>query len=117
VEDSARSIPELLTRLIGLQVAQGRSIAEIASDIGYQKPTLLEMFMDGRAKVPLDKAYVLARVLSMSPAAFFRQVLRQYWPGDDASLDSVLGEPVTKEELEILHIIRNLRTDWEGGGT
>lgn len=112
----ATSLSERLTQLVQQQFSRGKSIAQIAAEVGYQNPNMLEMLMQGHVKVPLDKAYVLARALGENPATLFRQVLRQYWRTDDTTLDEMLGEPVSDQERDILHRIRALRSGSQDTG-
>lgn len=113
----ATTFPDRVAQLVERQVEQGKSIARIAAEVGYDTPRLLEMFLDGRVKLPLDKAHTLARALGIHSAALFRDTLRQYWPADDETLDAVLGEPVTDQEREILRRIRTLHSEKADGNT
>jgi hypothetical protein len=99
-------IAQYLTRQI--DALQGvKSQREIAFEIGYDKPNLISMFKRGESKVPLDKIPALARSIKVDPAHLFRLALEQYWPGTEASVNEIFGTVVTRNETDILRVIRD----------
>lgn len=100
-------IAKLIDRRIE-ELAHEKSQKDIARDLGYDKPNIITMFKKGDAKVPLDKAYLLARSLQVDPALVLRLVLEQttFTDGARESIRKIIGNIVTDNELEIINFIR-----------
>ena len=97
----------LATRLDA--IAGHKDLAEIAREIGYERPRIIEMFRSGETRVPLDKVARLARAVG-ADAAFMGHL----WLSDIAGQDSDVFQPfVTEHEFAILQVIRqaSLHTD------
>ena len=97
----------LATRLDA--IAGHKDLAEIAREIGYERPRIIEMFRSGETRVPLDKVARLARAVG-ADAAFMGHL----WLSDIAGQDSEVFQPfVTEHEFAILQVIRqaSLHTD------
>lgn len=77
-----------------------KSQREIAADLGYASSNIISMFKSGQTRVPLDKIPDFARVLHVDPAHLFRLAMEQYWPDRHDSLNSILGNTVTKNEAQ-----------------
>jgi hypothetical protein len=105
---SVPALSEYLAQQVARKVAQGKTLEEIATQAGCESPKILQMFIEGRIRIPLDKAVGLARALEVQPAFLFRQAIRQYWDADEATLDTVLGESMTADERDVLDRIRRL---------
>lgn len=79
---------------------------QIAIEIGYSKSHYILAIKKGKMRVPLQKVPALARALDADPAALLRFALAEYNPALLAALTGVLGEFVTKNELELIRMLR-----------
>jgi len=78
MSNTVENIPSVSIFLDAAIVASGRSIAEIAEDAGYKSPEMLRLFIENRAKIPIDHAPRLARAIGCRGPELFRLVLRQF---------------------------------------
>lgn len=67
-EDEGRAGRRLRDWLSFKLEAVGMTPAELASELGYERPNTVAMWIDGRAKVPLRKLPELAEALIADPA-------------------------------------------------
>lgn len=87
----------------------GMTPAQIASELGYDGPNVISMFMEGRAHIPLDKIGPLAQALNINPALLLKKVMGEYMPETLAALQCVLeGLQLTQNELELITAYRSL---------
>lgn len=102
--------PATVAEYISRQIdACGKSQAQIAREVGYERPNLISMIKSGQAKLPVQKVPAFARALGVDPAFLFRLVVSEYMP----AMLEVIGEiegatPVTRNERGILEAIRKL---------
>jgi hypothetical protein len=89
-EKAMTPVSMLLRKSIS-EVAGRKSMEDIATELGFTKVTLLEMFAKGEAPVPLHLAYKLAQALECRPDVVFRILLEECWPDDAGPLDELLG--------------------------
>ena len=80
--------------------------AQISAEVGYTKPNVLSMMKKGRTKIPLDKVPALAKACGVDPVAFLRVVMQEYQPANWEVIQSIVGNPLTKEEESILNLVR-----------
>ena len=83
-----------------------------AERMGYNSPTIIRMFRDGRAKVSFDEVPDLADAIGADRAVLLEHVLREYLP----TMVEVLlrcHSGLTDNELAIVDLVRDLsgRTD------
>jgi plasmid maintenance system antidote protein VapI len=72
--------------------ARGKSVEEIAKELGIQYQRYVEMLITGEAKLPLDRVLPMSRVIDGDPRLMFRLGMRQYTNMSDAELDELLGK-------------------------
>jgi hypothetical protein len=95
---------------------------QIAEDIGYDNPNMITMFKQGKTRVPLIKVVPLARSLGADPAEFLHEWMDAYMPGILATLEPLIGMPLTANEIAWVQRLRKLfgrvppfRSAWENG--
>lgn len=88
-----------LARAIGFS---GKRQSEIARESGFPKPNVLSMMRRGQMKIPIDRVAALAAATHVDPAYFLRLVLEEYHPTVYAVLINTIGEPLTKNEWEMV---------------
>jgi transcriptional regulator with XRE-family HTH domain len=87
----------------------GKSQAQIARELGYDKPNIITMFKQGKTRIPLDKVGVIADALEINPALLLNKVMGEYMPETLASLQCVLkGLELTQNELELIEAYRRV---------
>ena len=97
------TVAEYLTKAIELS---GKSQREIAREVGYDKPNVVSMMKKGETKVPIDKAPLFARACGVNPTFFLRLVLEEYHSESWATIRETLGEPLTKNEQDLIAVYR-----------
>jgi transcriptional regulator with XRE-family HTH domain len=97
-------IAQYLNEQIEIQRQLGKSQREIAFEIGYDKPTMISMFMRGEAKVPLEKVPALARALGVEARILFRLALQQYWKADDKAIAEIFGDVTATREKQLVQL-------------
>src|SRR5215472_8170302 len=83
---------------------------EIAHRLGYKGINFVSMMKTGAARVPFEKLPLLAEILGVDPVHLLRLGLDQYWPEFGTAL-KMLPAPVTKNELAVLRLIRDVTDD------
>lgn len=85
----------------------GRSQAEIAAECGYENANIITLFKQGKTKVPISKAPVLAKAIGADPAFLLRLTLSEYLPDAWEALHTVFGQPApTADEAAVLAFVR-----------
>jgi len=97
------TVAEYLTKAIELS---GKSQREVAREVGYNKPNVVSMMKQGQTKVPIEKAPLFARACGVDPAFFLRLVLEEYHEAAWETIRETLGEPLTKNEQDLLALYR-----------
>lgn len=70
-------------------------------------PNIISLFKKGHAKVPIEKAPLLAKALGVDPADMLRRAMREYMPTTWQTIEHVLGDVATANERKILETIRS----------
>lgn len=100
--------PDNVQKLVSTLVnASGQTVEDICRRAGFQKPSVLEMIVQGQVKLSLDKAGPLARACDVDPLVLIRVALREYHPELWTALVAAFGEPLTDGERRILDIYRH----------
>lgn len=94
---------EYLTQQIAMC---GKTQKDIASDLGYEKPNIITMFKQNKTKVPIDKIKPLAISIGADPVSLLRMAMNEYMPATWDALEGVIGNIVTKNEMEIIKFVR-----------
>ena len=103
---------EFISHQIDIQKsANGKTQADIAREVGYDKPNMIAMWRNGSAKVPLDKVPAAAKALGIDPAFLFRLAIAQYWPELGETIAQVFGTVLTKNETALIQKIRAMMKD------
>lgn len=104
------STPTTVADYISRQIeACGKSQAQIAREVGYDRPNLISMIKSGQTKLPVQKVPALARALGVDPAFLFRIVMSEYSPALLEAIGEIPGAvPVTQNERGIIEAIRRL---------
>lgn len=84
----------------------GRSQKEISEEIGYTKPNIITMFKQNKTKVPINKIKPLAVALGVDPVNMLRIAMLEYMPETWGALENVVGHAVSKNEAEMVELIR-----------
>lgn len=103
-----------VARLVNAQIEllKGeKTQAQIAYEAGYPKPNIITMFKQGLTRVPMANVVRVAKALEVDPVRLARMMLQEYEPELWQALVSVLGEPITENELKLLRKVRELTND------
>lgn len=104
--NSPLTVAEYVTRQIE---ACGKTQAQIAGEVGYDRPNLISMIKAGQTKLPVQKIGAFAKALGVDPAFMFRLVMSEYSPATWEAMNEIQGAiPVTQNERGILEAIRKL---------
>lgn len=104
----AQPIAVYIDKQIAIQKALGKTRRHIAEELGYDSRNMISMFRTGDVKVPLAKIPALARALDADPAYLMQLAVQQYWPNEAEALAVVFGTTVTKNEVKIIELIREI---------
>lgn len=100
------TVAEFISHQIKLS---GKSQAQIARELGYEKPNIITMFKQGKTRIPLDKIGPIADALEINPALLLKKVMDEYMPETLASLQRVLkGLELTQNELDLIEAYRRV---------
>ena len=86
---------------------RGVSDTAVAQGMGYNAPTIIRMFRDGRAKVSLDEIPDLADAIGADRAELLERAIREYLP----TMVEVLlrcHSGLTDNELALVNLVREL---------
>jgi len=98
-------------RVSALIESSGKSLREIADEMGYGKPNIISMFASGATKVPIRRLASLARALKADPRHLVRLGLEEYCPEDYRAIAEHVGEILSDNERDILFTIRRVSRD------
>lgn len=85
-----------------------RTMARIASEIGLLSAGTVRLFVEGKARLPIDKVPALAKAIGADPALLFSLAVDQYWPDQSEFLRQVLGLGVSANEFALISELRKL---------
>ena len=71
------TVAEYLAAQIALS---GKSQADIAREVGYDRPNVVNMMKQGVTKLPINKISAFAKALKVDPAHLLRIVMSEYLP-------------------------------------
>lgn len=111
---------------------RGRSIRQLAKELGYKQAVVLSHMATGRTPIPLDRAEQIASALEIDPAKFLRAVLDQRYPevrwglitagatatqADNlaAQLEIILNARLSDLNSEQRHVIREVAAERSPG--
>jgi transcriptional regulator with XRE-family HTH domain len=89
-----------------------KSQRDIAREVGYRNQNMITMLKQGDAKVALDRVPLLAQALEVDEAHLLRLAMEQFYSKKTTdALLTILGGGASKNELEILKVIRDASGD------
>lgn len=91
----------------------GKAQSEIAREAGFAKPNVLSMMKQGQTKVPIDRIPALAEACHVDPVHFLKLALQEYQPEIYDVLRETVGEPLTRNETELVIAYRLVCQDEE----
>src|SRR3954471_16907240 len=98
------SVAEYLAAQIALS---GKSQAEIAREVGYPRPNVINMIKQGAIKLPMNKVGPFAKSLGVDPMHLLRMTLTEYLPETWAALEQTMGRAlITESEQRLLEVVR-----------
>lgn len=99
-----KSVAEYLSWQINLC---GKKQLEIAEEVGFPKPNVINMIKQGKTKLPLDKIGRFAKAIEVDPVHLFKLCMQEYMPETWREIERMMSQPVlTTNELEFIEIIR-----------
>jgi len=81
---------------------------EVAKALGYEHSNVVSMITKGQMKVPITKVPALADALGIERRTLLHMVLREYHPEMLLVLCEVEGHSLSRNELEIVSLIREI---------
>lgn len=82
--------------------------AQIAQEVGFEKPNIITMIKQGKTKLPLAKIGLMARALGVDPVYLFRLTIEEYLPDTAEAIEGVFRQPLlSAAEVEVIHAYRN----------
>jgi hypothetical protein len=102
------TVAQYLAERIEAQQARGKTLAEIAVQVGYERANVISMLQAGKMPLRLDKVLPMGRALDTDPALMFRLALREYMDVDESDLDVLLGGPLNSNERALLNFVREI---------
>lgn len=99
------TVAEYITTMIE---ASGRQQAEIARDVGFDKPNVITMIKQGKTKLPLNKIGKMAMALGVDAVHLFRLTMNEYHHETWEVIEDIFGgEVLTENEKAILKAVRS----------
>jgi len=91
-----------------VQELPGVTNVMIANTLGYPRPNVVAMILNGSMKLPINKVPALARVLEIDPLALLRRVMAIEAPDAWESIEHVFGGamPLTDNEKMLMEHVR-----------
>ena len=87
--------------------ASGKTLKEIAQEIGYESPNILSMLKSGDTKVPLARIPAIAKATGTDPKVLLDLCLEAYHPELYQMLsDLAPGMLISREELQLVRFVR-----------
>lgn len=86
-----------------------KSQAQVATEVGFEKPNVITMIKQGKTKLPLNKVGPMARALGVDAVFLFGLVMNEYFPDTWESIQGMTMKDkplLTENELEILFALR-----------
>lgn len=90
-----------------------KSRAQIAQEVGYDRPNVVSMIKTGDLRMPLDKVPAFAKALGVDVALLMRLAIEQHWGEDTANefVRRMFSLALTDDEMAI---VKGLRVVDEG---
>ena len=98
------TVAEYLAAQIALS---GKSQADIAREVGYERSNVVNMMKQGTLKLPITKVGAMAKALGVDPVHLLRLTMTEYMPETMAAVEQIMGRALlTESEQRILEVVR-----------
>lgn len=105
--DTLATAPALTKLIADQQVALHLSDQALADALGYESSAVISLIKDGRMRLPMVKARVLAEALEMDPGEVMYLLLRDTNPEMLASIEECLAPlALTRTEARLINKLR-----------
>ena len=84
----------------------GKKQAEIAREVGFDKPNMISMIKLGHTKLPLAKVGPMAKALGTNPVALLKICLSEYCPETWKEIAPYMEASLTEEERRLVSALR-----------
>ena len=104
---AAQKKPTVAEYLAAQIALSGKSQADIAREIGYERSNVVNMIKQGKLKLPITKVGQFATALGVDPVHLLRLTMAEYMPETMAAVEEIMGRTLlTQSELRILEVTR-----------
>jgi hypothetical protein len=104
---AAQKKPTVAEYLAAQIALSGKSQADIAREVGYDRGNVVNMMKQGTLKLPITKVGPFAKALGVDPVHLLRLTLGEYMPETMAAMEEIVGRAlVTENEQRMLEVIR-----------
>lgn len=87
--------------------ASGKTLEQLAHELGYPDGKVVQMFLTGKTKVPFNKAARFATAVGVDPGDFMRLLMQHYTPQLLAALDELpRTTSLTQDEHKLILAVR-----------
>lgn len=81
---------------------------ELADELGYANPGIIQMFRKGKIRLPLERLPKLAKAVSANPKWVMEQALLEYFSDDFRALIRTYLCGLSSNEMAIIELIREV---------
>ena len=94
-------------------IASGKTVEQITDEVGFEKPNVFSMILEGRIKVPIPRIESLAQALAIDAYALLDLCMGEYLPEAWDAIQSIAGTLLlTRNERDLVEKFRQVT---EGG--
>lgn len=94
-------------------IASGKTIEQITDEVGFEKPNVFSMILEGRIKVPISRIESIAQALAIDAYALLDLCMGEYLPEAWDAIQSIAGTLLlTRNERDLVEKFRQVT---EGG--
>lgn len=105
-----RNVAKVLADAINLN--QSLTQKDLAEYAGFPTPNVISMLKQGKTKVPLDKAGLIAEKLGLDKQDFWFKCLKEYQPNVFAEYERISSQPMlSKDEITLIQYLRSKNID------
>lgn len=108
VTDSASA--RLITKICN---SSEKSQAEIAQEIGFEKPNVMTMLKQGRIKMPIARIPAFCKATNSDPGLLLNTVLQEHYPEISAVLAEIKLVSIAPEETHMIKAMRKAKREKE----
>ncbi|WP_180130297.1 MULTISPECIES: helix-turn-helix domain-containing protein [unclassified Acinetobacter] len=105
-----REVAKILADAINLN--QSLTQKDLAEYAGFSTPNVISMLKQGKTKIPLDKAGLIAEKLGLDKQDFWFKCLKEYQPNVFAEYERISLQPTLgKDEITLIKYLREKNID------